>query len=66
MSTIITFVDAVVIIGNLLAFRALEIGLYSVIAIYIIGKMIDIVFEGINFCKVIYSYYWIKNLLIIS
>lgn len=54
MSTIITFVDAVVIIGNLLAFRALEIGLYSVIAIYIIGKMIDIVFEGINFCKVIY------------
>lgn len=54
MSTIITLVDAVVIGSNLLAFRNLEIGLYSVIAIYIIGKMIDIVFEGINFCKVIY------------
>lgn len=54
MSTIITIVDAIVIGANLIAFRNLEIGLYSVIAIYIIGKMIDIVFEGINFCKIIY------------
>ena len=54
MSTIITLVDVAVIISNLIAFRNLEIGLYSVIAIYIIGKMIDVVFEGINFCKVIY------------
>ena len=54
MSTIITLIDAVVIISNLFAFKNLEIGLYSVIAIYIIGKMIDIVFEGINFCKIIY------------
>lgn len=54
MSTIITLVDAIVIISNLFAFKNLEIGLYSVIAIYIIGKMIDVVFEGINFCKVIY------------
>lgn len=54
MSTIITLVDIIVIVSNLIAFRNLEIGLYSVIAIYIIGKMIDIVFEGINFCKIIY------------
>lgn len=54
MSTIITVIDAIVIIANLIAFRNLEIGLYSVIAIFLIGKMIDIVFEGINFCKVIY------------
>lgn len=54
MSTIITVIDIFVITANLIAFRNLEIGLYSVIAIYIIGKMIDIVFEGINFCKVIY------------
>ena len=54
MSTIITVIDAIVIAANLIAFKNLEIGLYSVIAIYIIGKMIDIVFEGINFCKVIY------------
>lgn len=54
MSTIITIIDAIVVIANLIAFKNLEIGLYSVIAIYIIGKMIDIVFEGINFCKIIY------------
>lgn len=54
MSTIITIVDIVVVTANLIAFKELEIGLYSAIAIYIIGKMIDIVFEGINFCKIIY------------
>ena len=35
-------------------FKELEIGFYSFITIYIAGKMIDIVFEGINFCKIIY------------
>lgn len=54
MSTIITITDAIIIFSNLIAFRELEIGLYSAISIYIIGKMIDIVFEGVNFCKVIY------------
>lgn len=54
MSTIITLIDAIVIILNLIAFRNLDIGLYSVISIYIIGKIIDIIFEGINFCKIIY------------
>ena len=54
MSTIITVIDILVVIANLIVFKELEIGLYSAIAIYIIGKMIDIVFEGINFCKIIY------------
>ena len=54
MSTIITAIDTIVILANLIAFRDFEIGLYSVITIYIMGKLIDVVFEGINFCKVIY------------
>lgn len=54
MSTIIIIIDVIVIGANLIAFKNLEIGLYSVIAIYISGRIIDIVFEGINFCKVIY------------
>lgn len=53
-SKILVLVDMIIVIINLLAFRNIEIGLYSAIAIYISGKMIDIVFEGINFCKVIY------------
>ena len=39
---------------NLISFKNIEIGLYSAIAIYLSGKMIDIVFEGVNFCKAIY------------
>lgn len=54
MSTIITIVDTIVILANLIAFRNIEIGLYSVISIYVMGKMIDVIFEGVNFCKVIY------------
>ena len=54
MSNIIVIIDAIIVFSNLVAFRNIEIGLYSAIAIFIIGKMIDIVFEGINFCKVIY------------
>ena len=54
MSTIITVIDIVVVLSNLIVFKEVEIGLYSTITILIIGKMIDIVFEGINFCKIIY------------
>lgn len=54
MSNIIVFIDIFVVIANLIAFKEVEIGLYSAIAIYISGKMIDIVFEGINFSKIIY------------
>lgn len=54
MSNIIMIIDILIVISNLIVFKQLEIGLYSGIAIFIIGKMIDIVFEGINFCKIIY------------
>ncbi len=54
MSNIIMMIDIIVVVSNLIVFKELEVGLYSAIAIFIIGKMIDIVFEGINFCKIIY------------
>lgn len=54
MSNMIVLIDIFVVIANLIAFKEIEIGLYSAIAIYISGKMIDIVFEGINFSKIIY------------
>ena len=54
MSNIIVIIDSIIVFLNLISFRNIEIGLYSAIAIFIIGKMIDIVFEGINFCKIIY------------
>ena len=51
---IITIADTIIIAVNVLIFRAVEIGLYSAIAIYLMGKMIDIVFEGIYFTKALF------------
>lgn len=48
---LIVIIDAVIVFLNVLFFRQIEIGLYSAIAIYIMGKMIDIIFEGIYFTK---------------
>lgn len=48
---IIVIVDIIIIALNVIFFKEIEIGLYSAIAIYIMGKIIDIFFEGINFTK---------------
>ena len=52
-SNVIIIVDTVIVGLNVLFFREIEIGLYSAIAIYLMGKMIDIIFEGIYFTKLI-------------
>jgi uncharacterized membrane-anchored protein YitT (DUF2179 family) len=54
ISQIVTIIDFIIIVINISIFRELEVGFYSFLVIFLIGKMIDIVFEGINFCKVIY------------
>ena len=46
--------DTFIISLSILIFKEIEIGLYSAIAIYLMGKMIDIVFEGVNFTKVLF------------
>lgn len=51
---VIIISDTIIIFFNILFFGEIEIGLYSAIAIYLMGKMIDIVFEGIYFTKVIF------------
>lgn len=51
---LIVIIDTIIIILNAVFFRKIEIGLYSAITIYLMGKVIDILFEGINFTKLIY------------
>ncbi len=51
---LIVMVDIVIVTLNVLVFHQIEIGLYSAITIYIMGKMLDIVFEGVNFTKVLF------------
>lgn len=53
-SRLILITDIFIILINILFFREIEIGLYSVISIYIMGKLIDIVFEGFYFTKVMF------------
>lgn len=53
-SNLIMIVDTIIVTLNVIFFKQLEIGLYSAITIYIMGKIIDIFFEGINFAKIVY------------
>lgn len=53
-SSLILSIDTVVIALNVIFFKNIEIGLYSAIAIFLMGKMIDLIFEGVNFAKVIF------------
>lgn len=51
---LIVMIDVIIITLNAIFFKKIEVGLYSAITIYLMGKIIDIVFEGINFTKLIY------------
>ncbi len=52
-STLIIIIDTIIVGLNVIFLKNIEIGLFSAIAIYLMGKMIDIVFEGVNFTKII-------------
>ncbi len=52
-SNTIILIDGVIITLNVIFLKQIEIGLYSAIAIYLMGKIIDILFEGIYFTKLI-------------
>lgn len=53
MGNVITIIDIIIVTLNVIFFKEIEIGLYSAIAIYLMGKIIDILFEGIYFTKLI-------------
>ena len=49
--TLIIILDTIVVAINVIFFKDIEIALYSALAIYIMGKILDIFFEGIDFAK---------------
>lgn len=53
MSRAIIIMDIVIVSLNVVFLKEIEIGLYSAIAIYLMGKIIDILFEGIYFTKLL-------------
>ena len=54
ISNLLVILDTVIVGLNVIFFKELEVGLYSAITIFIVGKMLDIFFEGINFAKIVY------------
>lgn len=53
-SNLIAIIDIIVVTLNVLVFKKIEIGLYSAIAIYMSTKMVDLIFEGTNFTKMMF------------
>lgn len=53
MGYVIVLIDFIIVALNVIFLGKIEIGLYSTIAIYLMGLMIDIVFEGIYFTKLL-------------
>ncbi len=53
-SNLIMIIDIAIVTLNVIVFKEIEIGLYSAIAIYLMGKMIDIIFEGVSFTKMMF------------
>lgn len=51
---LITMIDFGIVLLNVVFLKNIEIGLYSAIAIYLMGKVIDILFEGIYFTKLLF------------
>jgi uncharacterized membrane-anchored protein YitT (DUF2179 family) len=51
---LITIIDFIIVALNVIFLKKIEIGLYSAIAIYLMGKIIDILFEGIYFTKLLF------------
>lgn len=54
MGNMIIIIDTIIVVINMIFLKQIEIGLYSAIAIYIIGKIIEIIAEGTNFTKMIF------------
>lgn len=54
ISNLLVILDTIIVALNVLFFKELEVGLYSAITIFIVGKMLDIFFEGIDFAKIVY------------
>ena len=51
---LIMIIDSVIVLLNVIFLKKVEIALYSAITIYLMGKIIDIVFEGVEFTKLVF------------
>ncbi|MBE9480510.1 MAG: YitT family protein [Bacteroidetes bacterium] len=68
LGQLMIYVDSVIVLVGLIAFRDWKIPLYSLIVIFITGKVIDVVLEGISYDKTLFiisdKYEKIRNKII--
>ncbi len=68
LGQLIIFVDSAIVLVGLIAFRDWKIPLYSLIVIFITGKVLDVVLEGVNYDKTLFiisdKYEEIRNKII--
>lgn len=53
MGKVLVIIDSIIVILNVIFLKNFEIGLYSTIAIYLMGVMVDVIFEGAYFTKLL-------------
>lgn len=53
MGSVMVIIDSVIVLLNMIFFKEIEVGLYSAIAIFLMGKMVDLIFEGVDFTKLL-------------
>jgi uncharacterized membrane-anchored protein YitT (DUF2179 family) len=54
LSNMIVIGDVLIITANVIFLKEIEIALYSAIAIYLYGKILDIFFEGVYYTKLVF------------
>ncbi len=53
LSNILLMIETVIILSIMIVFKDINIGLYSIIALFVSTKVIDIVFAGVDYIKVV-------------
>lgn len=53
LSQLLLIIDTVIILSIVVVFKDINLGLYSIVAIFVSKKVIDVVFEGIYYTKVV-------------
>jgi len=53
MGETILFIDCSVIVFAAISFQSFQLGLYSIVTLYISSKVIDAILEGVNFAKAV-------------
>ncbi len=48
---IMIYVDSLIVLGGFIAFKDWKIPLYSLVTIFMVGRMVDVVMEGLNYNK---------------